>query len=316
VAVVLGELDDGVAAGAQPDHLRADEHLHGARRRLHQLDGPEGGRRRRAGGLAVDEVGVADERGHPRRGRPGVQLGGPVGLDDAALRHHRHVVAEHERLVLVVGHEHAGDAEVGEEGVDLAPHLHPQRRVEVRERLVEQEHAGAGSERPGQRHALLLAAGQRRRQPVAEAGEPDEGEGLVDAAAAVGIALRDAVADVPLDGHVREQRPVLEHHPDVAALRRHGRDVAPADDDRAGVGPLEPGEDPQQRRLAAARRSEQGDDRAGLDREVDVVEDLGLPEPLDDPAGADAHRLHYCRTAGRGRACTTHSRFVERVRLT
>ena len=38
-----------------------------------------------------------------------------------------------------------------------------------------------------------------------------------------GSRAADPVADVALDGHVREQRPVLEHHADPALLGRHPR---------------------------------------------------------------------------------------------
>ena len=44
---------------------------------------------------------------------------------------------------------------------ELDPHLHPQRGVEVRERLVEQEHLGLADDRAADRDPLALAAGQR-----------------------------------------------------------------------------------------------------------------------------------------------------------
>src|SRR5207237_10772543 len=48
--------------------------------------------------------------------------------------------------------------------------------------------------------------------------------------------------------------------------------VAPRDAHRAAGGPLETGEDPQQRRLAAAARSDDGEERAVRDVERDEVE--------------------------------------------
>jgi hypothetical protein len=56
--------------------------------------------------------------------------------------------------------------------------------------------------------------------------------------------------------HVREQRIVLEHHGDVAAAGRHGRNVPLADVHRTAGGGLEAGDRPQQRRLAAAGGAE------------------------------------------------------------
>ena len=60
------------------------------------------------------------------------------------------------------------------QALQLAAHLQAQELVERRERLVEQEHARIGDERAGQRHALLLAAGELRRDAVGEGLHVDE----------------------------------------------------------------------------------------------------------------------------------------------
>jgi hypothetical protein len=52
---------------------------------------------------------------------------------------------------------------------DLLAHLAAQARVEVGQRLVEQQHRRLQHQRARQRHALLLAAGEFARQPVVEA---------------------------------------------------------------------------------------------------------------------------------------------------
>lgn len=60
--------------------------------------------------------------------------------------------------------------------------LGAKRRVERRERLVQQHERGRGRERAGERHTLLLAAGERvRRARHKRWREPDELEELVDA---------------------------------------------------------------------------------------------------------------------------------------
>ena len=74
------------------------------------------------------------------------------------------------------------------------------------------------------------------------------------------------------DGEVRVERVVLEHHRDVAALRRVVADVALADVDRAGVDLLEPGEHPQRGRLAGARRADEHHQLAVGDLEVERVD--------------------------------------------
>ena len=50
--------------------------------------------------------------------------------------------------------------------LDLGSHLHAQLRVEVRERLVEQEHGRIAHDRAPHRHALALTAGQLLRLAV------------------------------------------------------------------------------------------------------------------------------------------------------
>ena len=74
--------------------------------------------------------------------------------------------------------------------------------------------------------------------------------------------------------HVRVERVVLEHHRDVAVLGRHVVDDAPADLDLAAGDRLEPGDHAQQRRLAAARRTDQHAELAVGDLDVDAADDV------------------------------------------
>jgi hypothetical protein len=93
---------------------------------------------------------------------------------------------------------------------------------------------------------------------------------------------------------VREQGPVLEHHADAAALRRHVEAPAdhrpPTDRDVAVVGSLQPGDRAQERRLAATARAEQGDDRPLRHVEVDAAQHGRPPEALVDPGDLDGAR--------------------------
>ena len=80
-------------------------------------------------------------------------------------------------------------------------------------------------------------------------------------------------ADVVGDGHVREQRVRLEHHADVALVRRPVGDVRRR---RSMIVPggrlLEARDHPQGRRLAAARRPEERDELARLGGQVEVLD--------------------------------------------
>ena len=160
--------------------------------------------------------------------------------------------------------------------------------VERAERLVEQQHRRLQDQRPGQRHALLLAARQLRRPPLLEPAEAHELDRPPDAALALGASEPVAVApppqavgDVVGDAEVREQRVRLEHRVDRPAVRaacRRGRRR------RGGCCPLgrllEAADHPQRRGLAAARRPEQREELTGLDHEVDVVDGDEIAELL------------------------------------
>ncbi len=174
----------------------------------------------------------------------------------------------------------------------LCPHAGAQRGVEVRERLVEQDEVGTGRERPGERHALLLSAGQFVRVTVTEAGQADEAE-------CVPGTLRPArspqpVADVARDRHVWEERVVLEDHAHPASLGRHENprrgDRVPGEHDAPGVGPLEARQQSQEGGLPAPRRAEEGEDLTPRDLEGHPVHghDLSVAfgELLADHGGA------------------------------
>ena len=61
----------------------------------------------------------------------------------------------------------------------------------------------------------------------------------------------------------------------------------PAMQDVAGGDVLQPGDHPQQGRLAAARRADEDDELAAFDLEVEVVDDVHRAEALADVAQFD-----------------------------
>ena len=83
-----------------------------------------------------------------------------------------------------------------------------------------------------------------------------------------------AEGDVVGDRQVRVERVVLEHHRDVALLRREVVDDPAADRDRPVRDLLEPGDHPQRGRLAAARRADEHEELAVANLEREVVDRL------------------------------------------
>src|SRR5205814_257555 len=120
---------------------------------------------------------------------------------------------------------------------------------------------------------------------VARMAETDELEQLADAVppvAAVAAADPQPELDVLPRRHVREEAVGLKDHAHVAPVGRRAGHVLAVDDDRAGVGPVEAGHEPQRGRLAAARRPEQREELALLELEVDRVERDDRPEGPTD----------------------------------
>ena len=89
-------------------------------------------------------------------------------LAQAALDDDAEAPGQRRRVLGVVGHEQRREPEPGQHVLQLAADDGAGLGVERRERLVEQQHAGVARQRPGQRDALALAAGQRARALVGQ----------------------------------------------------------------------------------------------------------------------------------------------------
>src|SRR5438309_1270739 len=88
------------------------------------------------------------------------------------------------------------------------------------------------------------------------------------------VAVPETEGDVVADRHVRKDGVVLEHEADVAAMRGHAVDAPAGHPHLATVLVIESRHRAQQRGLAATGRSEQREELARLDDEVDIVERL------------------------------------------
>ena len=105
--------------------------------------------------VAAHEVGDELVGGVVEEVLRGAELG-----EVAALAEDRHLVAELDRLVDVVGDERDGLAELGLQPQELLLQPVADDRVDGAERLVHQHHRRVGGQRAGDADALLLAAGE------------------------------------------------------------------------------------------------------------------------------------------------------------
>ena len=87
-----------------------------------------------------------------------VDLLGRADLLDAAVVEHRDPVAHGQGLVLVMGDEDEGDADLVLDRLQFDLHFLAEFEVERTERLVEEEHLGPVHEGSGESDPLALAA--------------------------------------------------------------------------------------------------------------------------------------------------------------
>ena len=134
--------------------------------------------------------------------------------------------------------------------------------VEGAERLVEEEHLRLEREGAGERRALAhparqLADGASPRRRGRRGRRSSATTRVAPLAGPAGELewIRDVVGDRP----PRQQARLLEHEPD---LRVRAVDRPPVERDRTALGAQQARRDPQQRALAAAVRTDEGDDLA------------------------------------------------------
>jgi hypothetical protein len=221
-----------------------------------------------------------------------VALGAEVDpdlLDDLARVGLQHVdaVAHRDRLLDVVCDEDDGLPRGLDRVHELALELDLERVVEGLVGLVHQDDVRIGDHRPHERGPLAHAARELVREDVLAAGEVVALEQRGGPSA--GLPARDTVHlqpedDVLQDRPPRHQQVLLQDVADRPV--RVARGVGPVDQDPAFRGGEQTGDDVEQRGLAAAGRSDEGDELAGLRVEVDAVQDeravaVALPDAVD-----------------------------------
>ena len=231
-----------------------------------------------------------DEAGHEQVGGLGEDAVRGVDLLDDPVPHDRDAVRHGERLELVVGDDHGGLAEPGEQLLDLPPHHLALLDVEPAQGLVEQEAARVADDRTPDRRPLLLPLRELAGQAPEHGGQMEEGRDPVHPL--LDLRLRyplvvERVGEVLGDGEDRVEGVELEHHRDVALRRAKMVDPPLRDEDVALGRVLEPRDHAKGRRLPAAGGAEQAQHLPRLHVEVGAVHRHQRAEPLGDVAKAD-----------------------------
>ena len=175
------------------------------------------------------------------------------------------------------------------------PHLDAERRIEIRQGLVEQKRLRLAHDGASDRDALALSAGELARLAVQIGREIQRGgRGLhlaVDIRARQARHLQ-AERDVAADAHMRIERIGLEHHRQAALGRRHVHHVLAVDQDLPAGDILQSGDQAQERGLPAAGRSDEHHEGTVLDIQIGILDDVDRPERFPDSLQRDlAHDL-------------------------
>jgi hypothetical protein len=248
-----------------------------------------------AAGRQADRQQVAGpyEVGDEGVGGVAVDVERPADLLDAPLAHHDDAIRHGHGLALVVGDQDGGDAEPLLEQPQLDLHRLAQLGVERGERLVQQQQLRLHRERAGDRDALALPARDLGDGALRDAGQADQFQQLLDPGPAPGrghAADAQRIGDVVADREMAEQGQRLEHHAELAPVRRHRRDVGFVEQHAAGGRRLQPGDDAQQGGLAAAGRPEEAHQLPGRNQQVDVGH--GQHRPVGLAHALQPQRVH------------------------
>ncbi len=153
-----------------------------------------------------------------------VDVFGRSDLLDAPGVHDDDAIGHGHRLDLVVRDIDRRVVEFVVQAADFEAHVAAKIRIEIGQRLIQQKNVGLGRQRPRQRDALLLTAGQFRGIAL---GLREELRG-VEQDVGTGLPLRrrhrfhfQAVADILPNRHVRPHGVALEDHAHVAPLGRN-----------------------------------------------------------------------------------------------
>src|SRR5690606_24208123 len=223
-------------------------------------------------------IDAAQELINERIGRMVIDRFRAAILFHPAVVHHHHPVRHLQRLLLIVGYEHAGDVDVIVQASQPAPQFGTYLGIQRTERLIQQQYLGLHRQRPGERDTLALAAGQLRGQAVGGPVQLYHLQQVHDFPANLRLARPltagfdgQAVGDILIDAHMLEQRIVLEDEADAALADVQIGGVLTMETDTPAVRLLQSGNDPQQSGLARAGWTEQCGQFAIIEGETDII---------------------------------------------
>ncbi len=221
----------------------------------------------------------ADEAGDEAVDGALIRIQRRVGLLNDAILHHHDPVAQRHRLFLIVGDVDGRGLKALVQSFEFGARRDAQLRIEVGERLIEQEHGRVAHDGPADGHALALAAGEGFGLAIEQVVNIEDAGGIADAAFDFGLgklAQFQAERHVFVDRHVRVQGVVLKDHRYVAVLGGDMVDDALADGDGAAADLLETRNHAQGGALSAAGGTDEDNELSITDVEADAIDGLDV----------------------------------------
>ena len=161
--------------------------------------------------------------------------------------------------------------------------MYAELRIQVRQRLVHQEHRRATHDGAAERDALALATRELLRSPFQQTVDLQQAGDFADAGSHAGFrqtANAQRIREIFVHRQVWIQGVALEHHSDVARTGWQLVDDRPANTDGAAADALETGQHPQAGGLAAAGWTQQHQQLTLSDFKVQLVDSQHVAERL------------------------------------
>ena len=181
-------------------------------------------------------------------------------LLDETIFHDDDTIAQRHGLGLIVGNVHECSVDVLAQFDELGTHLVAQLGVEVRKRLVHEEHLRMTHDGAADGDALSLSAGKRLGLSLQILGDAEDLGCFFDLLVDLrfgNLAQLESERHVFIHGHVRIERVVLEDHRDVAVFRGDVVDESVADVEFTFGDLFQTGDHAQSCGLAAARGADE-----------------------------------------------------------
>lgn len=229
---------------------------------------------------AGKEIGVADECCDKTGPGRFIELRRSTDLLHMPAAENRDMIADAHCLLLIMGDEDECDSHVVMDRIEFDQHSLAQFQVKRGKRFVEKKDFGFCDQCAGDCDPLALSAAELCGFPVfisVQLNQLHIFRDLVNDFPRIGSYGFQAECDILPDGHMREERVILENCPDRPSVCRLPGDIDSVQNHSSGIGRFKAAADTEQRGFPTSARPQQGEHFACIDRERHIVEDGILP---------------------------------------